>query len=220
MVVKDPESQALEISVYDWEQIGKHDKMGTYVVPLRDLTPDESKTMTLDLLKNMDPNDKQRGQVVVELTYKPFKEEDLPKDFEESGTVLKVPEGTPPGGGVLVVIVHQAEDVEGKNHTNPYVRIIFKGEKRKTKQVKKNRDPRWEEEFTFMLEEAPVNDKLHVEVISTSMRIGLLHPKEVLGYIDISLSDVVHNTRINDKFHLIDSKNGRIQVELQWRTAK
>ncbi|KAK4375110.1 hypothetical protein RND71_005787 [Anisodus tanguticus] len=220
MVVKDPESQALEISVYDWEQIGKHDKMGTYVVPLRYLTPDESKTMTLDLLKNMDPNDKQRGQVVVELTYKPFKEEDLPKDFEESGTVLKAPEGTPPGGGVLVVIVHQAEDVEGKNHTNPYVRIIFKGEKRKTKQVKKNRDPRWEEEFTFMLEEAPVNDKLHVEVISTSMRIGLLHPKEVLGYIDISLSDVIHNTRINDKFHLIDSKNGRIQVELQWRTAK
>nr|XP_016502039.1 PREDICTED: synaptotagmin-1-like isoform X1 [Nicotiana tabacum] len=224
MVVKDPESQALEISVYDWEQIGKHDKMGTNVVPLRDLTPDESKTMTLDLLKNIDlndaQNDKQRGQIVVELTYKPFKEEDLPKDFEESGTVLKAPEGTPPGGGVLVVIVHQAEDVEGKNHTNPYVRIIFKGEERKTKQVKKNRDPRWEEEFSFVLEESPVNDKLHVEVISTSTRIGLLHPKEVLGYIDISLSDVVHNTRINEKYHLIDSKTGRIQVELQWRTAK
>ncbi|XP_019243797.1 PREDICTED: synaptotagmin-1-like [Nicotiana attenuata] len=224
MVVKDPESQALEISVYDWEQIGKHDKMGTNSVPLRDLTPDESKTMTLDLLKNMDlndvQNDKQRGQIVVELTYKPFKEEDLPKDFEEAGTVLKAPEGTPPGGGVLVVIVHQAEDVEGKNHTNPYVRIIFKGEERKTKQVKKNRDPRWEEEFSFVLEEPPVNDKLHVEVISTSTRIGLLHPKEVLGYIDISLSDVVHNTRINEKYHLIDSKNGRIQVELQWRTAK
>lgn len=224
MVVKDPESQALEISVYDWEQIGKHDKMGTNIVPLRDLTPDESKTMTLDLLKNMDlndvQNDKQRGQIVVELTYKPFKEEDLPKDFEEAGTVLNAPEGTPPGGGVLVVIVHQAEDVEGKNHTNPYVRIIFKGEERKTKQVKKNRDPRWEEEFSYVLEEPPVNDKLHVEVISTSTRIGLLHPKEVLGYIDISLSDVVHNTRINEKYNLIDSKNGRIQVELQWRTAK
>lgn len=111
--------------------------MGTNVVPLRDLTPDESKTMTLDLLKNMDltdvQNDKQRGQIVVELTYKPFKEEDLPKDFEKAGTVLKAPEGTPPGGGVLVIIVHQAEDVEGKNHTNPYVRIIFKGEERKTK---------------------------------------------------------------------------------------
>lgn len=43
--------------------------------------------------------------------------------------------------------------------------------------VKKNRDPRWEEEFQFTLEEPPVNAKLHVEVVSTSSRIGLLHPK-------------------------------------------
>ncbi|KAJ8530282.1 hypothetical protein K7X08_037117 [Anisodus acutangulus] len=222
MVVKDPESQALELSVYDWEQIGKHEKMGMNVIPLKDLTPDESKTMTLDLLKNMDSNDtqndKDRGQIMVELTYKPFKEEELPKEFEESDA-HKVPEGTPPGGGVLMIMVHEAQDVEGKHHTNPYVRLIFKGEERKTKQVKKNRDPRWEEEFTFVLEEAPVNDRLHMEVVSTSTRIGLLHPKEVLGYVDINLSDVVSNKRINEKYHLIDSKNGRLQVELQWRTA-
>lgn len=43
--------------------------------------------------------------------------------------------------------------------------------------MKKNRDPRWEEEFTFMLEEPPTKDKIHVEVMSTSSRIGLLHPK-------------------------------------------
>ncbi|XP_009804435.1 synaptotagmin-1 [Nicotiana tabacum] len=223
MVVKDPETQALELSVYDWEQIGKHDKMGMNVIPLKDLTPDESKTMTLDLLKNMDSNDtqndKDRGQIMVELTYKPFKEDQIPKEFEESDAVQKVPEGTPPGGGVLMITVHEAQDVEGKHHTNPYVRIIFKGEEKKTKQVKKNRDPRWGEDFTFVLEEPPVNDRLHLEVVSTSTRIGLLHPKEVLGYIDISLSDVVNNKRINEKYHLIDSKNGRLQVELQWRTA-
>ncbi|PHT41904.1 Synaptotagmin-1 [Capsicum baccatum] len=223
MVVKDPESQALELSVYDWEQIGKHDKMGMNVIPLKDLTPDESKTMTLDLLKNMDANDaqndKDRGQIMVELTYKPFKEDELPKDIEDNDAAHKVPEGTPPGGGVLMIMVHEAQDVEGKHHTNPYVRIIFKGEERKTKQVKKNRDPRWEEEFTFVLEEAPVNDRVHMEVVSSSTRIGLLHPKEVLGYVDINLSDVVSNKRINEKYHLIDSKNGRLQVELQWRTA-
>lgn len=223
MVVKDPESQALELSVYDWEQIGKHEKMGMNVIPLKDLTPDESKTMTLDLLKNMDANDaqndKDRGQIMVELTYKPFKEDELPKDIEDNDAAHKVPEGTPPGGGVLMIMVHEAQDVEGKHHTNPYVRIIFRGEEKKTKQVKKNRDPRWEEEFTFVLEEAPVNDRVHMEVVSTSTRIGLLHPKEILGYVDINLSDVVSNKRINEKYHLIDSKNGRLQVELQWRTA-
>lgn len=223
MVVKDPASQALELSVYDWEQIGKHEKMGMNVIPLKDLTPDESKTMTLDLLKNMDANDaqndKDRGQIMVELTYKPFKEDELPKDIEDNDAAHKVPEGTPPGGGVLMIMVHEAQDVEGKHHTNPYVRIIFRGEEKKTKQVKKNRDPRWEEEFTFVLEEAPVNDRVHMEVVSTSTRIGLLHPKEILGYVDINLSDVVSNKRINEKYHLIDSKNGRLQVELQWRTA-
>ncbi|KAK9987770.1 hypothetical protein SO802_028009 [Lithocarpus litseifolius] len=223
LVVKDPQSQALELHVYDWEQVGKPDKMGMNVVPLKDLTPDEPQVLTLDLLKNMDLNDpqneKSRGQIVVELTYKPFKEEELPKSFEETKSIKKAPDGTPTGGGMLVVIVHEAQDVEGKHHTNPYARILFRGEERKTKHIKKNRDPRWEEEFTFMLEEPPTNDRLHVEVVSTSSRMGLLHPKESLGYIDINLSDVISNKRINEKYHLIDSKNGRIQIELQWRTS-
>ncbi|XP_057496592.1 synaptotagmin-1-like [Actinidia eriantha] len=223
LAVRDPETQALELHVYDWEQVGKHDKMGMHVVPLNDIPPDEPKVMTLDLLKNMNPNDVQndklRGQLVVELTYKPFKEEFMPKDFDDSCNVEKAPEGTPTSGGMLVVMVHEAQDVEGKYHTNPYVRILFRGEEKKTKHVKKNRDPRWEEEFHFMLDEPPTNDKMHVEVQSVSSKIGLLHPKECLGYVDINLSDVVSNKRINEKYHLVDSKNGRIQIELQWRTS-
>ncbi|XP_021900316.1 synaptotagmin-1-like isoform X1 [Carica papaya] len=222
-VVKDPSTQTLEFSVYDWEQVGKHDKMGMNVVPLKDLTPEEPKVILLDLLKNMDlndpQNDKSRGQLEVELMYKPFKEDEIPKGFEESQTVQKAPEGTPPDGGLLVVIVHEGQDLEGKHHTNPQVKLLFRGEERRTKQVKKNRDPRWEEEFTFMLEEPPTKDKIHVEVMSTSSRIGLLHPKESLGYVDINLSDVVSNKRTNEKYHLIDSKNGKIQIELQWRTS-
>ncbi|KAK9064470.1 hypothetical protein SSX86_015852 [Deinandra increscens subsp. villosa] len=177
--------------------------MGINVVPLKELVPNEPKTLTLDLLKNMDPSDVEneisRGQIVVELLYKPY------EDFEDTG-------------GELVVIVHEAQDVEGKHHTNPYVRIVFKGEEKRTKHIKKDRDPRWDEEFKFQLEEPPVNDKLHVEVASASSWTGLLHPEESLGYVDISLGDVVHNRRINEKYHLIDSRNGKIQIELQWRT--
>lgn len=223
IVVKDPESQALEIIVYDWEQVGKHDKMGMNVVPLKELTPDEPKVMTLELLKNMDPNDpqneKSRGQLVVELLYKAFKEDEMPNNVSDSNDVENAPEGTPAGGGLLVIIVHEAQDVEGKHHTNPYVRLLFRGEERRTKLVKKNRDPRWDEEFQFTLEKPPTNDRLHVEVLSASTRMGLLHPKENLGYVDINLADVVNNKRINEKYHLIDSRNGRIQIELQWRTS-
>lgn len=110
--------------------------MGMNVVPLKELSPDKPKVMTLELLKNMNLNDVQNekscGQLVVELTYKPFNEEDMPS-FEDSNTVQKAPEGTPDGGGLLVVRVHEAQDVEGKHHTNPAVRVILKGEERKTK---------------------------------------------------------------------------------------
>ncbi|CAN6485295.1 unnamed protein product [Victoria cruziana] len=197
--------------------------MGMNVVPLKDLPEDELKTLTLELLKNMDPNDRQndkgRGQITLDVTYKPFKAEDLANEFsEETGTVESAPEGTPAGGGLLVIVIHEAQDLEGKHHTNPYVRLLFKGEERKTKHIKKNRDPRWEEEFTFTLEEPPTNERIHVEVFSRPPSIGL-HSKESLGYIDINLSDVVSNRRINEKYHLIDSRNGRIQIELQWRTV-
>ncbi|KAM5550056.1 synaptotagmin-1-like [Rosa sericea] len=224
MVVKDPQSQALEFLVYDWDKVGKHEKMGINVIPLKDLPRDEPKVLTLDLLKTMDLNDpqneKNRGQLELELTYKPFKEEDMQKGYEETQTLEKAPEGTPPGGGLLVVIVHEGQDLEGKHHCNPSVRLILRGEERRTKHLKKSRDPRWEEEFKFVLEEPPTNDKLHVEVVSTSSKLGLLHGKESLGYVQISLSDVVSNRRINQKYHLIDSKNGQVQLELQWRTAE
>nr|GME20121.1 synaptotagmin-2-like isoform X2 [Ipomoea batatas] len=187
-VVKDPQSQALDISVYDWEQIGTNELMGINIVPLKDLTPEEPKVLTLNLLKTLDPNDPQnekpRGQIVLEVMYKPFTDEEKANDADESGgEVEKAPEGTPAGGGLLVVIVHEAQDLEGKHHTNPFVRLLFKGEEKKTKTIKKNRDPRWEEDFQFMLEEPPTNDRLHVEVFSNSSRIGLLHPKVLSNLI-------------------------------------
>lgn len=111
--------------------------MGMNVIPLKDITPEEPREMTLDLLKNMDPNDtrneKSRGQVVVEVLYKPFKGDEIPPDTDGPNSVQKAPEGTPEGGGLLVVILHEAQDVEGKYHTNPSARILFRGEEKKTK---------------------------------------------------------------------------------------
>lgn len=111
--------------------------MGLNVIHLKDLTPEEAKVMTLDVLKTLNPediqNEKDRGQLVVEVNYKPFDENDMPINFEGTGEVQKAPEGTPEGGGVLVVIIHEAQDLEGKHHCNPSVVLHFKGEQRKTK---------------------------------------------------------------------------------------
>lgn len=111
--------------------------MGLNVLPLKELAPEEPKVVTLDLLKNMDPNDvqneKSRGQIVLELMYKPFTDDEIPKASEETNEIQKAPDGTPDGGGLLVVIVHEAQDVEGKHHTNPQVRLLFRGEEKRTK---------------------------------------------------------------------------------------
>ncbi|KAH9671523.1 synaptotagmin-3 [Citrus sinensis] len=207
-------------------RVGTHDKLGMQVVPLRSLTPNETKELTLDLVKNTNPNDPQdkkcRGQLVVELTCSLFREESkrlsgpLDRFERKESEVGKATEYVYLGSGLLLVTVEGAKDLEGKHHNNPYAVVICRGEQKKTKMIKKCRDPIWNEEFQFDFEEAPLKEKIHIEV--KSKRRGLrLRSKESLGYVDINLHDVLHNGRLKEKYHLINSKNGAVQVEIKWK---
>ncbi|XP_021289596.1 synaptotagmin-3-like isoform X3 [Herrania umbratica] len=231
LTVKDPQSQVLQLHVYDWEKVGTHDKLGMQVVPLRLLAPHETQEFSLDLVKNTNPNDPQnkkpRGQLVVQMTFNPFKEDyerfsgPLDRYASNESGVGRLPkhDGSICGAGLLSVILQRAEGVEGKYHNNPYAVIIFKGEKKKSKLVKRTRDPCWNEEFQFVLEEAPLKDMIHIEVISKRLHFSLLRRKESLGHVDINLNDVVHNGRINEKYDLINSKNGVICIEIRWEVT-
>ncbi|GAB4836442.1 Synaptotagmin-3, variant 2 [Ancistrocladus abbreviatus] len=184
LIVKDPETQVLQLQVYDWDKVGGHDRLGMQLVPLKQLVPNETKQLILDLLKNTnisisDPqNTKPRGKLVVELTFNPFKYES--DSFK--GPVDKFGNKESLNGiasfsslieaGVLLVRVIGAEDVEGEKHSNPYALILFKGERKKTKVIRKTRDPRWNEEFQFMIEDSPLNEKLRVEVLSKHRFLG------------------------------------------------
>ncbi|KAL3520719.1 hypothetical protein ACH5RR_018868 [Cinchona calisaya] len=228
LIVKEPHSQFLLIDVYDWDKVGAHDKLGMQVYPLKLLNPNETKELTLDLLKSTDithtHNKKQRGQIVLELRYAPFKEDTVLFSGSLDGFNRKASKThstssneSYSGAGLLMVTVYGAEDVEGAHHTNPYVLIIFRGEKRKSKMIRRTRDPVWNEEFQFMLDEPPVSDKIHIEVLSKRTGFGF-RSKESLGLVDINLADVVYNGRTNEKYHLIESKNGQIHVEFRWKT--
>ncbi|XP_057798945.1 synaptotagmin-3 isoform X1 [Salvia miltiorrhiza] len=226
--VKDPQSQMLHINVYDWDKVGSHDRLGTQVFPLKMLMPNEAKQVTLDLLKDTgisDVNKKQRGQLFLELTYAPFREDNdsfsgildgySRKDSVMDRALSNI--STTGAAGLLLVTVQGAQDVEGSRHNNPYALIIFRGETKKSKMMRKTRNPMWNEEFQFLLEEPPLQDKIHVKVMSKRTSLSF-HFKESLGHVDINLADVVHNGRINQKFHLIDSRNGVIHIELRWKT--
>ncbi|XP_071934893.1 synaptotagmin-3-like isoform X3 [Coffea arabica] len=229
LIVKEPQSQFLLIDVYDWDKVGAHDRLGMQVYPLKLLNANETKELTLDLLKSTDITDlhnkKQRGQIVLELRYAPFREDSAsfsgPLDrFSRKASIIdtKSSNESYSGAGLLSVTVYGAEDVEGSRHNNPYALIIFRGEKRKSKMIRRTRDPAWNEEFQFTLDEPPVSEKIRVEVMSKRTRFGL-QSKESLGYVEINLADVVNNGRMNEKYHLIDSKYGQIHVELRWKTV-
>ncbi|KAL3523471.1 hypothetical protein ACH5RR_016305 [Cinchona calisaya] len=228
LIVKDPQSQFLLIHVYDWDKVGAHDRLGMQVYPLKLLNPNETKQITLDLLKSTDLSDphnkKQRGQIVLDVRYAPFREDTLlfsgPLDGyerKESKTDSTSSDVSSSRAGLLMVSLYGAEHVEGSHHNNPYVLIIFRGEQRKSKMIRRTHDPQWDEEFQFMLDEPPASDMIHIEVMSKRTGFGF-RSKESLGQVDINLADVVNNGRINEKYHLIDSKNGQIHVELRWKT--
>ncbi|KAL3646780.1 hypothetical protein CASFOL_009324 [Castilleja foliolosa] len=219
MIVKEPETQVLQLQLYDWEKVGAHDYLGMQIVPLNILVPYEKKEFNLDLRNSMDPNDphnkKPRGQITVHVTFVPFLEDSkkFSGSFDNNGNSKNE---SLSGTGLLLVTVVEAEDVEGKTHNNPYATIIFRGDKKKTKSIKKTRHPYWNEEFQFVLDDAPVKDIIHVEVMSNRRRIGFTF-KESLGYVDINLADVVYNGYINEKYHLINSRYGVIHLDIRWK---
>lgn len=125
-------------------QVGRHDRLGMQLIPLKLLTPNETKELTLDLVKNSNVNDpqnkKRRGKIVVELTFIPFKPDSIKFDEncdgnqkKESGTSRSSDDETLGEAGLLSVMIQEAEDVEGEHHNNPYALIHFRGEKKKTK---------------------------------------------------------------------------------------
>ncbi|CAN1339191.1 SYT3 [Linum perenne] len=222
LIVKDPGSQVLQLEVIDWDKVGGHDTLGMQVVPLRILTPQETMPLTLDLLKSTDTVDsrdkKQRGQLVVELILVPFKEDSrMSSSLDEHQGSKGNGYDSLNGSGLLSVTVQSAEDVEGQKHNNPYAIVLFRGERKRTKMMRKTRDPRWNEEFQFMIDQPPLREKIHVEVLSKRTSLSF-RSRESLGYVEVNLDDVVYNGRMNEKYHLINSKNGMIHVEIQWDT--
>jgi len=124
-------------------QVGAHDKLGMQLVPLKLLKPYENKEFTLDLLKdtnvNETPNKKFRGQIVVDMTFVPFREDSMKFGGSSEGYVRKdsgidsvSDDEVQEGAGLLSVVVQEADEVEG-HHNNPFAVITFRGEKKRTK---------------------------------------------------------------------------------------
>ncbi|GJV00612.1 synaptotagmin-2-like protein isoform X2 [Tanacetum coccineum] len=128
LYVIDPDVQVLEILVRNWKKYGIHDRMGMSVIPLKDLITEERKSLNLDLLAYKDSSNSQKkkshGQITVEILYNTLVDDKIPIDFP-------VPSRKPHGGGLLILVILECENLEGKYHTNPSVSFTFQGKLRK-----------------------------------------------------------------------------------------
>ncbi|KAI3744559.1 hypothetical protein L1987_57642 [Smallanthus sonchifolius] len=121
-----------------------------------------------------------------------------PVDIEEYGSE---------GGGLLVVTIHEGNDLEGKH---PFVILRVGHDIRRTTTMKNNQNPVWKETFKFTLEK-PTKAILHLVVCSDSWS-----KKAVLGDVDVIVADVVKEKQMNNIYNI---GNGRIHVELQWESS-
>ena len=228
MLVSDPGTQVLELSIFDQETKGKDRLMSVAAIPLDGCLPEHPKVVNLGLVKDL-PKEagvggapKYLGYISAKLTYQPFSEGEEVEEMEEHPQLDDAMASLPVGGGVLRVTVHSGEDLEGKSHSNPYVKVRFRQEERKTKVVKKSADCAFDEApFVFLADAPPVDEYLHVQVWSKNLSLlAYVSAKEAVGYVDVPLCDVVANRRMNEVYQLNESRNGKVKIELEWVEKK
>ncbi|GAQ79165.1 C2 domain containing protein [Klebsormidium nitens] len=122
------------------------------------------------------------------------------------------------GPGLLIVTVHQGLDLEARHNgtSNPYCKINVLGEWMHSKTVAHDLSPRWAEEFEFLLDDAPIDGVLLLEVWTRFTYWG----KESLGIARIPLGDVVRNRRILDVYPLDGVKTGAVKLEMEWHGTR
>nr|XP_043626755.1 probable serine/threonine-protein kinase PBL26 isoform X2 [Erigeron canadensis] len=133
LYVEDLENQLLEIWVYNkrsstCKQVEIHKQVGKQDLRCSDITSGTPKTKKIWLF-NLDDCwgvRTYRGEIMVKVMYEPCTNYTI---FEEVCPLQKAPTWTPQEGGLLVVIIHEADRLEFKHHINPYVSLLFLGNK-------------------------------------------------------------------------------------------
>lgn len=103
--------------------------MGKAKLKVKSLTPEIPKTCDLEI-KNASHDS--IGKIMIELVYKPFTYDQILSGIEDLSIVQKAPIWTPPGGGLLVVIIRKAFLFGEGDLPHTSASLLFRGQLRKT----------------------------------------------------------------------------------------
>ncbi|XP_026068796.1 extended synaptotagmin-1 isoform X1 [Carassius auratus] len=98
-----------------------------------------------------------------------------------------------------------------KGKSDPYVKIQIGGETFKSRVIKENLSPTWNEMYEVVLTQLP-GQELTLEVFDKDMDMK----DDFMGRLKMNLSDIISSQYINEWFTLSDVKRGRVHLVLEW----
>ncbi|KAJ4801932.1 Calcium-dependent lipid-binding (CaLB domain) family protein [Rhynchospora pubera] len=240
-IVEDVSTQNLTVKIYDDDGVQAADLIGCAQVRLKDLEPGKVKDIWVKLVKDLEiqRDNKDRGQVHLELLYCPYDMKDevsnpFDKQFTMTSlerTIKNTQNGTPNGSslssktlsrrkeiimrGVLSVTVVSAEDLPAMDiagKSDPYVVLNMKKSKtkHKTRVVNESLNPTWGQTFDFVVEDG-LHDMLILEVWDHDT-----FGKDYMGRCILTLTRVIMEEDYKESFPLEGAKSGKLNLHLKW----
>ncbi|KAK7388613.1 hypothetical protein VNO78_23435 [Psophocarpus tetragonolobus] len=238
-IVEDVSTQHLIVKVYDSEGLQSSELIGCAQLRLSELQPGKVKDVWLKLVKDLEiqKDNKNRGQVHLELLYCPFgMESSFTNPFAPNYSmtslekVLKNASNGDSNGnenaitqkkkeviirGVLSVTVISAEDLPATDFmgkSDPFVVLTLKKAetKNKTRVVNDSLNPVWNQTFDFVVEDG-LHDMLIVEVWDHDT-----FGKDYMGRCILTLTRVILEGEYKERFELDGAKSGYLNLHLKW----
>ncbi|XP_014509337.1 synaptotagmin-5 isoform X1 [Vigna radiata var. radiata] len=239
-IVEDVSTQNLIVKVYDSEGLQSSELIGCAQLRLAELQPGKVKDVWLKLVKDLEiqRDNKNRGQVHLELLYCPFGMENsftnpfapnysmtslekvlknatngIESNANENATTPKKKEVII--RGVLSVTVVSAEDLPATDFlgkSDPFVVLTLKKAetKNKTRVVNDSLNPVWNQTFDFVVEDG-LHDMLIVEVWDHDT-----FGKDYMGRCILTLTRVILEGEYKERFELDGAKSGYLNLHLKW----
>nr|KYP57319.1 Extended synaptotagmin-3 [Cajanus cajan] len=239
-IVEDVSTQHLIVKVYDSEGLQSSELIGCAQLGLSKLQPGKVKDVWLKLVKDLEiqKDNKNRGQVHLELLYCPFgMENSFTNPFAPNYSMTSLEKvlknatnGIDSNGnenavtqkkkeviirGVLSVTVISAEDLPATDFmgkSDPFVVLTLKKAetKNKTRVVNDSLNPVWNQTFDFVVEDG-LHDMLIVEVWDHDT-----FGKDYMGRCILTLTKVILEGEYKERFELDGAKSGYLNLHLKW----
>ncbi|KAK3557158.1 hypothetical protein QTP70_024713 [Hemibagrus guttatus] len=219
--IQDPHKQDIDIQVKDNDRV---QPLGSLSLPLSRLL--SSPQLSLDQwfqLNNSGPASRIRINTILRVLW--IDESAVSASLLSSHPVSSRPQHTSTDDsfateGVLRIHLLKGQNLVPKDNlmggmvkgkSDAYVIINIGGSTFKSRVIKENLNPTWNEMFELVLTDLPGQD-LTLEVFDKDMDMK----DDFMGRLNIKLSDIIKSKHMDEWFTLSDVKHGRVHLALEW----